>query len=382
MKNNSMVWLIVMIVGAALLGLRWTLASHGFGKAYVKVSQETRYRIPSTKDYPTDEPIDRWVNKAGADKQNFDVTTLPPASVQTRVTTEDTTYAEYVKAEGQGGANSNTAPGADRYEFSLSRTVGIWFAAFMTLFVMTFLVGDNPMYKVAESIFIGVSAGYWMVVGFWTTLVPNLFAKIWPSIIRDWAMPGLSSYGTHEWLYLIPLILGIMLLWRLAPKGGWISRWPMAFIIGVFCGLRLITFLAADFVSQIRSGIIPLWVKVPQLAADGTVLHDAAGNVVTGFSFWDSLRNVFLVVGVLTCLVYFFFSIEHKGVVGKTARVGIWFLMITFGAAFGYTVMGRIALLAIRFEFLFDDWLWLIDPKMHHTIVAPTSMILPFFGLG
>ena len=43
--------------------------------------------------------------------------------------------------------------------------------------------------------------------------------------------------------------------------------------------------------------------------------------------------------------------------------MGIWFLMITFGAAFGYTVMGRIALLAIRLEFLFDDWLWLIDPN-------------------
>jgi hypothetical protein len=48
--------------------------------------------------------------------------------------------------------------------------------------------------------------------------------------------------------------------------------------------------------------------------------------------------------------------------VGKTAKAGIWVLMITFGAAFGYTVMGRIALLAIRLEFLFDDWLWLIDP--------------------
>ena len=45
------------------------------------------------------------------------------------------------------------------------------------------------------------------------------------------------------------------------------------------------------------------------------------------------------------------------------ARVGIWYLMITFGAAFGFTVMGRIALLAARVEFLFDDWLWLIDPN-------------------
>ena len=41
------------------------------------------------------------------------------------------------------------------------------------------------------------------------------------------------------------LILGAMLLWRLAPVGGWISRWPMAFIIGVFCGLRLVSFLSS-----------------------------------------------------------------------------------------------------------------------------------------
>ncbi len=50
------------------------------------------------------------------------------------------------------------------------------------------------------------------------------------------------------------------------------------------------------------------------------------------------------------------------------AKVGIWVLMITFGAAFGYTVMGRIALLAIRFEFLLDDWLWLIDPGARRVV--------------
>ena len=74
------------------------------------------------------------------------------------------------------------------------------------------------------------------------------------------------------------------------------------------------------------------------------------------------LTRCAILVCVLSCLVYFFFSIEHKGVVGKTARLGIWFLMITFGAGFGYTVMGRIALLSERLQFLFDDWLWLIDP--------------------
>jgi hypothetical protein len=107
-------------------------------------------------------------------------------------------------------------------------------------------------------------------------------------------------------------------------------------------------FIHADFLSQIRNSIIPL-----------AVFENGS------FLFWDSFLNLVLVIGVLTAIVYFFFSIEHKGVVGKTARVGIWFLMVTFGAAFGYTVMGRIALLAIRLEFLFDDWLWIIDPAMN-----------------
>jgi hypothetical protein len=102
----------------------------------------------------------------------------------------------------------------------------------------------------------------------------------------------------------------------------------------------LIGFLQADFVAQIQASIMPLVVQ-----------GDA------GFSFWYSVRNVAIILGVMACLTYFFFSIEHKGVVGKTARTGIWVLMITFGAGFAYTVMGRFTLLTRRVEFLFDDWL-------------------------
>jgi hypothetical protein len=142
-----------------------------------------------------------------------------------------------------------------------------------------------------------------------------------------------------------------MLLWRLMPMGAWISRWPLAFIIGTTAGLRLIAFLHGDFLAQIRNTILPLAVMNQGL-----------------FDPWQSLKNLVIVVGVLCCLTYFFFSVEHKGLVGKAARVGIWFLMITFGASFGYTVMGRIALLAIRLEFLLDNWLWLIDPTKQRVV--------------
>ena len=229
---------------------------------------------------------------------------------------------------------------------SPSRTVGVWVAALFTLFIFSFLYRDNIFYKFAESVVVGVSAAYWMVVAFWTTIIPNLLGKLSPTWVRSWAMPGLSSEREDTWyLYVIPLVLSVLLLWRLAPKGAWIARWPLAFIIGTTAGLKLVGFIHADFLGQIRASIIP----VVAMSADS-------------FDFWQTVKNLVLIVGILACLVYFFFSIEHRGVVGKVARSGIWILMITFGAAFGYTVMGRIALLAIRIEFLLDDWLWLIDP--------------------
>ncbi|MBL7133853.1 MAG: hypothetical protein ISS78_07130, partial [Phycisphaerae bacterium] len=212
--------------------------------------------------------------------------------------------------------------------------------------------------KIAESVVVGVSAAYWMVVGFWTTLVPNLFGKLFPGWINSGLMPGLSPVRENFWfMYFVPLVLGAMLLWRLAPKGAWIARWPLAFIIGATAGIRLLGYVQADFLSQIGNTVKSLVVRVE--STDPA----AAGQVDAWASLWASVQVILLVGGVLCCLVYFFFSFEHKGAVGKTAKVGIWYLMITFGAGFGYTVMGRIALLAVRLEFLFDDWLWLIDPR-------------------
>lgn len=233
---------------------------------------------------------------------------------------------------------------------SAPRTMGLWISAFFTLAIFSFLYRDNPFYKLAESIYIGISAAYWMVLAFWTVLVPNLMGNLLPAATARWATPGTLSNANP--FYLIPLALGIMLLARLSPKGAWISRWPLAFIIGATAGFRLIAYLEADFLSQIRNTILPLAVFE----------YTQEGVLRMGASLWSSLRNVLIVTGVLSGLVYFFFSVEHTGIAGRISRLGIWFLMITFGAAFGYTVMGRIALLARRIEFLFDDWLWIIDP--------------------
>ncbi|MCX6645208.1 MAG: hypothetical protein NTY09_02445, partial [bacterium] len=72
----------------------------------------------------------------------------------------------------------------------------------------------------------------------------------------------------------------------------------------------------------------------------------------TGLWWWDTISLWIIFVGVLSVLFYFYFSIEHKGIVGKLGTVGIWFIMISFGASFGYTVMARISLLIGRVQFL------------------------------
>jgi predicted phage tail protein len=66
---------------------------------------------------------------------------------------------------------------------------------------------------------------------------------------------------------------------------------------------------------------------------------------------------VVLVLGTVAVLFYFFFSVEHKKVGSAVSKVGIWFLMVSFGASFGYTVMGRLSLLIGRVNFLLHDWL-------------------------
>jgi len=194
--------------------------------------------------------------------------------------------------------------------------IGVWVAALLTLGILSFLYKDNPFYKVAESIFIGVSAAYWFVYMIYNVLKPNLIGNL----------------QKGHWEYFIAAILGVMMLLRLVPKIGWLSRWAIAFMIGTGAGLNFIVYLQSNVMKQIKGTLVPL----------------------------NSIGNIIMIVGVVTGLIYFFFSAEHKGVLGGAAKVGIWFIMVSFGASFGYTVMARISLLIGRMHFLFSDWLRLL----------------------
>jgi len=203
---------------------------------------------------------------------------------------------------------------------SLSQVVGFWVGGFLTLCVFSFLYKDNVFYKLAEHIFVGVSAGYWMCIGFWQVLYPNLWGKL----------------QAGDWRYALAAILGLMLVARLVPRIAWVGRWPLAFMVGIFAGFNIVYTMQAQVLKQVEATLVPLWGN-PDVAT--TVL------------------NWILVLGVLTGLMYFYFSVEHKGpVFGTAARIGIGVLMIAFGAAFGYTVMARVSLLIGRVMYLQDVW--------------------------
>lgn len=220
--------------------------------------------------------------------------------------------------------------------FHISYSIGVWLAAFLTLCIFSFLYKDNLFYKFAEHLFVGVSAGYWFVYQYQNVFLPNLWLKLFPEGLRGL----ISSPGKGEYILIIPGLLGIFMLCRLIPKASWISRWSLAFIVGITAGITIYSYIQGQVVAQIKATMLSFFVS---------------GSWVM------TLNNIFLVVGVLCGLIYFYFSKEHKGIVfGGGSRIGIWFLMISFGASFGYTVMARVSLLIGRMQFLLGDWLGLI----------------------
>lgn len=209
---------------------------------------------------------------------------------------------------------------------------GMFIAVLLTLGIFSFLYKDNPVYKVCEAIFVGVSAGYWAVVYFFD----NIHKKFWQGVFPS------NGNEADYWLW-GGAILGVLMLFRLSKKIGWIARWPLAFIVGATAGLYMMIYFVSNALNQVSSTMMPLIASAP------------SGDVL-----WvETIGTAIIAIGVVSGLVYFFFSKEHRGLFGATAKLGTWFLMVTFGASFGYTVMSRMSLLIGRLDFLFGDWLGL-----------------------
>ena len=195
-------------------------------------------------------------------------------------------------------------------------TISNFVAAFFTLSIFSFLYKDNPFYKFAEAMFIGVSMGYAIPLIYINTFIPFVYRPI---------------FVESNFVILIPALMGSLYIFRFSKNLGWLSRYPIAFGMAIV-GMGVPMSMHASVLVQMRSAMLPI----------------------------DNINTFVIFVGTVTILMYFFFSKAHKGVYGKITNVGIWFMMVGFGASFGYTVMARISLLIGRIQFLMGDWLGLI----------------------
>jgi hypothetical protein len=260
-------------------------------------------------------------------------------------------------------------------EMAFAQIAGAWVSIFLTLAVLSFLFDDNPIYKMAEHLFMGVAIGYGIVEAYFNLLKPNLFDKIGHGFSDD---PG-------QLIYLVPLVLSIMLLFKISPKYSWVARVPIAILVAAYAAVKITGETSGKLIGQIGASF-------PNMS-DSWTQHGMWDWQADGAGVFS---DVFLVVGLSACLIHFYFSeidarVQRVGVplalgafvvvlgcsfvmsplegtVGKAVvglglalcaaapfltlsphkhlltRFGVMVLMVSFGASFGFTVMGRISL--------------------------------------
>ncbi|MBN2829418.1 MAG: hypothetical protein JXR56_03740 [Candidatus Cloacimonetes bacterium] len=184
-------------------------------------------------------------------------------------------------------------------------------AAFFTLAIFSFLYKDNPMYRLAEQLLVGISVGYGIPLTWQNAFIPFVYQPI---------------FIQHKWYLIIPCLFGLMYVVRFSRSLSWLARYPIAIGMGM-TGAGVVLSMNAGVLVQMRSAMQPI----------------------------DNINMLLIFIGTVTVLLYFYFSKAHTGFYGKITKVGVWFMMIGFGASFGNTVMARISLLIGRIQFLVYD---------------------------
>lgn len=192
----------------------------------------------------------------------------------------------------------------------------IWVMGLGLVGIFSFVIKENPAYRLCEHIFVGAAAAYGISVGY-----QNLITQAWNPITKD-----------GKFIYIVPVLIGLMAYARFIKPIAWMSRYPMALLAGVGAGISLYGVTNSDLLNQIKANMLPL----------------------------NTVNNAIMVLGVLAILVYFFFAIDHKGPIKQVSVAGRYLLMITFGVSFGNVVMGRISLLLGSLQDIMGKWLGII----------------------
>ena len=202
-------------------------------------------------------------------------------------------------------------------------TILVWVQALLTLALFSIVFADNGFYKFSEHLYVGLYAGYTVVV-------------TWFNYIRPSSQDMIAK---QKYYLVIPIVLGLLIYTRYIKGLQWLARYNMAFVVGVGSGLVLARDFKALLLDQVTATFKPLWV---------------AGKLDV------TADNLVIVLGVLSVMWYFLFTVKKEGIPGHISNVGRMVMMVAFGSAFGNTVMSRVSLFLGRMQFLLGDWLELI----------------------
>jgi len=197
----------------------------------------------------------------------------------------------------------------------VAATLKVWSGALCVFAVYSFLWKENRFFRAFQNLYVGLAAGYAVVQA-----IKQIQRQSWNPLVTK-----------GDYIQLIPIALGILLYFRFVRRYSWVARWPMAFLMGIGAALSMKA-IESDFVRQIQATLIS----------------------------WNTINNVVIVLGTALALCYFFFTFKPNVVTDNAAKLGRWVLMLTFGAAFGNSVQGRLSLLISQMQFMLRDWLHVI----------------------
>lgn len=214
---------------------------------------------------------------------------------------------------------------------ALGTLIGGLLAVLLTLLVFSRLLGDNPAYRFAQYLFVGVSLGYAFVV-------------VYHQVLRPAALGAVGSAGDPAGLgmRLIPWLLGLLLLTRVTGRQtiSWLANIPLALLFGVGTALAIGGALLGTLWPQLLDTVRP--VGGDPLQAVGAAL---------------------LVLGVVLTLCYFYFTVPRETAGGRVvavgARIGRWLLVVAFGFFFAGGLITYLTALNARLEFIVN---WLRAP--------------------
>ncbi len=195
-------------------------------------------------------------------------------------------------------------------------------AALLTLMVLSRVAGDNPLFRVAQYLFVGTSLGLAFVVAY-------------HQVLRPAALALLSGSTTAVWLYGVPFLLGVSLLPRITgdQRSSWLANIPLALVFGVGGALAIGGAIVGTLLPQIRDTARPL--------SGGT--GEIAGVVV-------------LAIGTVVTLASFYYTAppESRGgrIVKGAAAIGHWLVMVAFGFFFAGALQSYLSALVERVNFV------------------------------